>query len=54
MIRRSRKPPPNSAQIKDMVQCEHCQSYLPKEDAVFEKDKVFCNRQHLQDWEAKL
>jgi uncharacterized protein len=54
MIRRSRSQPPKNTQIKDMVQCEQCQSYLPKEDALSENGKLFCCQQHLKDWGDKI
>ncbi len=53
MIRRSRKQPPQNPQIKNMVQCELCQSYLPEEDAISVNGKMFCNQRHLKDWEEK-
>lgn len=53
-IRRSKLSPPRTeARSKDMVQCEQCKSYLPKDDAVSMNGQHFCNPQHLQDWNNK-
>ncbi|MCW9012714.1 MAG: PP0621 family protein [Gammaproteobacteria bacterium] len=38
---------------KDMVQCEQCKTYLPKDDAIVNNDKTFCSQQHLNDWNHK-
>jgi len=54
MIRRSIKRPSQNTEINDMVQCELCQSYLPKDDAIIEGGKTFCSQQHLKDWEEKV
>jgi len=35
---------------KDTVQCIHCKTYIPNEDAIFRDDKAFCSTQHLHDW----
>lgn len=35
---------------KDTVQCLHCKTYIPREDAIFKDDKTFCSTQHLEDW----
>ena len=35
---------------KDMVQCEHCKIYVPREDAINLNEKSFCSQQHLEDW----
>lgn len=53
MIRRSTQSPAQKAITKDMVQCELCQSYLPKDDAIIENGKTFCSQQHLKNWEEK-
>ena len=53
MIRRSSKAPSKNNQIKDMVQCQLCQSYSPKDDAVFNNGHVFCSQKHLDDWKTK-
>ena len=53
MIRRSRSQPPKNMIVKDIVQCELCQNYLPKEDAIIDNGKSFCNQQHLNEWKHK-
>lgn len=35
---------------KDMVQCEQCQTYLPKDDAISNNGHYFCGEKHLQAW----
>jgi len=35
---------------KNMLQCEHCKTYIPSEDAIIKGDKSFCSSQHLEDW----
>ncbi len=52
LIRRSKIPSQNHITSKDMVQCEHCRAYLPKDDAIVMDNKNFCNQQHLNDWKA--
>ena len=39
-----------STKSKDMVQCEHCKTFLPKDDAIVMDSKFFCGQQHLEDW----
>ncbi len=50
-IRRSQitRPTPKTLN-KDMVQCEHCQTYLPKDEAIEMDNHFFCGQQHLEDW----
>ena len=43
-----KKPP--SGNGKDMVQCEQCQTYLPRDDAIEQNDHFFCGQKHLQEW----
>ncbi|MCW8956794.1 MAG: PP0621 family protein [Gammaproteobacteria bacterium] len=49
-IRRAQLEKKPSSESTDMVQCEHCQTYLPKDDAIVSNDKTFCSQQHLNDW----
>jgi uncharacterized protein len=51
-IRRANNKPQTKISSKDMVQCEHCNAYLPKDDAIVMDNKAFCNQQHLNDWKA--
>ena len=53
MIRRSRSQEPKNMTVKDIVQCELCQSYLPKDEAIVNNGKIFCNPQHLKEWQNK-
>lgn len=39
---------------KDMVQCEQCRTYLPKDEAITETGKFFCCKQHLIEWKQNL
>ncbi len=34
----------------DTLQCQHCKTYVPREDAVINGGKAFCSTQHLNDW----
>jgi len=52
LIRRSKINPQNRIISKDMVQCEHCKAYLPKDNAIVMGNKTFCNQQHLNNWKA--
>ncbi|MDH5735048.1 MAG: PP0621 family protein, partial [Gammaproteobacteria bacterium] len=48
------KPRPDSKHpplSKNMLQCEHCKTYLPEDEAIRVNNKVFCNQQHLQEWQ---
>lgn len=49
-IRRGQLEKKPSAKTRDMVQCEHCKTYLPKDDAIVANNKTFCSQQHLNDW----
>ncbi|HEY9050343.1 MAG TPA: PP0621 family protein [Gammaproteobacteria bacterium] len=49
-ISRSQLNKPNSVRSKDMVQCEQCKTYIPKDDAINSNGKLFCSQQHLNDW----
>lgn len=51
-IQRAKAKPVNRTVSKDMVQCEHCKVYLPKDDAIVMNNKTFCNQQHLNDWKT--
>lgn len=53
-IRRSQaidKKPASKGQ--DMVQCAHCKTYLPKNEAISRDSQYFCNHQHLEQWEKR-
>ena len=47
---RSQLNKPNAIRSKDMVQCEQCKTYIPKDDAISSNGKLFCSQQHLNDW----
>ena len=49
-MRRSQLETKNNPQSRDMVQCEHCKTFLPKEDAILTDNKAFCSQQHLNEW----
>jgi len=34
----------------DTVQCLHCETYIPRSDAVMQGNKSFCSTKHLNDW----
>ena len=53
IIRRSSKQTLQNTPIKDMVQCNVCQSYLAKEEAILKNGHVFCSQRHLDDWNNK-
>ena len=38
---------------KDMVQCEQCKTYLPKDDAISSDKLFFCGKEHLLEWKEK-
>lgn len=51
ITQRMKKPAPKEPIThNDTVQCLHCQTYIPREDAIFKDDKAFCSTQHLDDW----
>ncbi len=51
ITQRLKKPAPREPIThNDTVQCLHCQTYIPREDAIFKGDKTFCSLQHLNDW----
>ncbi len=37
-------------QNKDTVQCSHCKTYIPVDDAISHNQQYFCSQQHLEDW----
>ena len=43
----------SSGLSKDMVQCQHCQTYLPKDEAIQQDGHFFCGQPHLQAWKHK-
>ncbi len=49
-IRRVQLEKKPSSKSRDMVQCEQCKAYLPKDDAIVSDNKTFCSQQHLNDW----
>jgi len=53
LTQRLKKPiPKESVTHNDTVQCLHCKTYVPREDAVFKGDNAFCSPQHLNDWNS--
>lgn len=37
-------------QIKNIVQCQQCQTFIPEDRAVRDGDLIFCSQQHLEEW----
>ena len=37
-------------EIKNIVQCQQCQTFIPEDKAVREGDRVFCSQKHLEEW----
>ena len=35
---------------QDTVQCLHCETYIPRSDAIMQGGKSFCSTEHLNDW----
>jgi len=54
LMQRLKKPVPPKEPIShnDTVQCLHCKTYVPREDAIFKGDNAFCSPQHLDDWNS--
>lgn len=40
----------NKQQIKNIVQCQQCQAFIPEDKAIRENNQVFCSQKHLQEW----
>jgi hypothetical protein len=38
---------------RDTVQCLQCKTYVPRDEAITEGDRVFCCKQHARDWKPK-
>lgn len=49
-----RRPAKQRLITHDMVQCEFCQSYLPKNIAITERGKTFCSQRHFKKWDEKV
>ncbi len=43
-------PAEKSADSKDTVQCLHCKTYIPCNEAIVKDGNTFCSRQHFNDW----
>ncbi len=41
------EPSPNT------VQCLVCNTFIPKHEAIIDKEHFFCSEQHLHDWQSK-
>jgi len=53
-VQRSQLPPKKSTSAsRDMVQCEQCQTFLPKDDALQQDGRYFCGRPHLEEWKRQ-
>jgi len=51
VMQRIKKPAPKEPITHDdTVQCLQCQTYVPRDDAVFKGEKAFCSLEHLNDW----
>jgi len=37
-------------EIKNIVQCQVCQAFVPEDKAINENGKIFCSQQHLEQW----
>lgn len=54
LFMQQKSEPEKISESKDMVQCEQCKTYLPKDDAVVLDDKLFCSQQHLDEWKESV
>lgn len=34
-----------------MVECAHCKLYLPRSEAIGERNHFFCSREHYRHWQ---
>lgn len=52
-----KKKPRSQAQqnpkIKNIVQCQQCEVYIPEDQAVKHNGRYFCTQQHLEEWTDK-
>ena len=39
--------PPVSRQAGDMVRCQHCGIFVPRDEALSANDRYYCSRAHL-------
>jgi len=46
----SQNSTPKSFNSEETVQCLHCNTYVPRGDAVLKGDKAFCSAQHFEAW----
>ncbi len=52
VLQRLKQPSPRIKPLdhQNMVQCQHCKVYIPRDDAIIENNNFFCSTQHLNDW----
>jgi len=52
VLQRQKQPGRKTKPIdtRDTVQCQHCKTYFPRDDAIFKDEMAFCSSQHLDDW----
>ena len=55
LIRQRRDPrnTPVNAKSVDSVQCEHCGLHLPRNEALRQGERYYCNQAHLEASEQK-
>ena len=49
----SKNKQPKHNEIKNIVQCQVCQAFVPEDKAVIENNKTFCSQQHLEQWKEQ-
>lgn len=42
-----------SNEIKNIVQCQVCQAFVPEDKAITENNNTFCSQQHLEQWKEQ-
>jgi len=40
-------------EIKNIVQCQICQAFVPEDKAIIENNHTFCSQQHLEQWKEQ-
>lgn len=52
LVRLARGPKPlqrRSDKVERMVQCAHCGTYVPGEDAIRDGERFYCSEQHREE-----
>jgi len=49
----SKNKQPKRNQIKNIVQCQVCQAFVPEDKAITENNNIFCSQQHLEQWKEQ-